>query len=502
MPIPRRRFLGLGAAAAAAALTGCGARVAAGPRPPGVPFEAFDGKIEHFIVLMLENRSYDQMLGALSGDEYDGVAGGTSLAYERYDGSAASVPITYGAPPDSFFPDPGHGFRSVEAQIRGRGLDQPPDMSGFARRFLVDHPSVNHSRMQQYATLYGEGHLPILQRLAREYGVCTHWFCSLPSSTTPNRMFAHAGTSGGATRAGAYYSRIRGRQIFDKLGGDPRAWRVYFHDMPHLWLAGDTWTKTFGGHFHFMGAFAHDVATDQLATYTFIEPQHIIPPWSSQHPSGGVSHGERLIASLYNTLVSNPRVFQKSLFLIVYDEHGGFYDHVVPPGHPGWNEQCPGVEYEVLRPDGTLGAGIGNENGYAFDTLGPRVPAVVVSPWIEKGSAFGWRARDPSRRATFDHTSILATVGAMTGVWVDSRRARAATNLGVTINRTTPREDYLRSLTYDARAYRATAVAGSDTVDGEIDRGVAGELHDAWREEHGEASPTEMVDGYRELIGQ
>ena len=71
MPIPRRRFLGLGAAAAAAALTGCGARVAAGPRPPGVPFEAFDGKIEHFIVLMLENRSYDQMLGALGrGDGY------------------------------------------------------------------------------------------------------------------------------------------------------------------------------------------------------------------------------------------------------------------------------------------------------------------------------------------------------------------------------------------------------------------------------------------------
>ena len=77
-------------------------------------------------------------------------------------------------------------------------------------------------------------------------------------------MFAHAGTSGGATRAGAYYSRIRGRMIFDKLGtADPSAWRIYFHDMPHLWLAGDTWTKTFGGHFHFMGAFAHDVASDQ-----------------------------------------------------------------------------------------------------------------------------------------------------------------------------------------------------------------------------------------------
>jgi phospholipase C len=503
MPIPRRRFLKLGAAAAATAVTGCGSRVAAGPVRPSVPFEAFDRKIEHFIVLMLENRSYDQMLGALSGEEYDGAARGTPLTYEVRDGSPSWVPIEYGAPPDSFFPDPGHGFRSVEAQIRGRGGDQPADMGGFARRFVVDHPSVGRSKMQQYATLYGDGRLPILQSLAKEYGVCTHWFCSLPSSTTPNRMFTHAGTSGGATRAGAYYSRIRGRQIFDKLGtADPQAWRVYFHDMPHLWLAGDTWTKTFSGHFHFMGAFQHDVATDQLATYTFIEPQHIIPPWSSQHPSAGVSHGEKLIADLYNTLVSNPRVFAKSLFLIVYDEHGGFYDHVIPPGHPGWREQCPGIEYEVVRPDDALGAGAGNENGYAFDTLGPRVPAVVVSPWIDRGSVFGWKARDPARRATFDHTSILATVGAMTGVWVDSRRARAATNLGVTINRTSPRTDYIASLAYDARVYRGSALVENETVPDEVDAGVAGELHDAWQAEHGEASPTEMVEQYRALLGR
>ena len=503
MPILRRQVLGFGAAAAASAVAGCGAGVAAGPRSPDPSFPAFDGKIEHFIVLMLENRSYDQMLGALTGDEYDGVARGTRLTYEPPDGSPTSVPIEYGAPPDCFYPDPGHGFRAVEAQIRGRGVDQPADMSGFARRFLVDHPWVLPSRVQQYATLYGEGHLPVLQRLAKEYGVCTHWFCSLPSSTTPNRMFTHAGTSGGATRAGAYYSRIRGRQIFDKLGGDPRAWRIYFHDLPHLWLAGDTWTKTFGGHFHFMGAFASDVAADRLATYSFLEPQHILPPWSSQHPSGGVSHGEKLIANVYNALVANPRVFRKSLLLIVYDEHGGFYDHVVPPGHPGWKEQCPGVEHEVVRPDEAVGVGTGSENGYAFDTLGPRVPAVVVSPWIERGSAFGWKARDPARRATFDHTSILATVGAMTGVWVDSRRARAATNLGVAINRTAPREDYPPSVSYDASVYRATAV--SDLVaagPGEVDRGVAGELHDAWREEHGEASPAEMVEGYRGLIGQ
>jgi len=504
MPIPRRRFLKLGAAATATAVAGCGSsRAGAGPAwAPHASDRALDGKIEHFIVLMLENRSYDQMLGSLEGDEYDGVAHGTRLAYDAPDGSRQWVSIAHGAPPDRFWPDPGHGFKAVETQIRGSGIDQPPDMAGFARRFVADHPAVDRARMQQYVTLYGEGRLPILQTLAKEYGVCTHWFGSLPSSTAPNRMFAHAGTSGGATRAGAYYSRIRGRMIFDKLGTrDRTAWRVYFHDMPHLWLAGDAWTKTFSGHLHFMGAFANDVREDRLATYTFIEPQHVIPPWSSQHPCGGVSHGEKLIASVYNTLVSNPQVFEKSLLLIVYDEHGGFYDHVIPPGHPSWKAQCPGIDYEVVSPDDARGTGDGRENGYAFDTLGPRVPAVVVSPWIERGSVFGWRANDPLKRATFDHTSILATVGAMTGVWVDSRRARAATSLGVTLNRASPRTDQPSKLIYDAGAYLSGGLTEEVTGDDGAAAGVAGELREAWQAAHGEATPAEMVDGFRALIG-
>jgi phospholipase C len=507
MPIPRRRFLELGAAAAATAVTGCtSSHVVPSPRPPRAPFAAFDGKIEHFIVLMLENRSYDHMLGALPGDEHAGVPRGTRLFYRTHDGSPSWVPIVHGAPPDRFSPDPGHGFQAVDAQIYGAGPDRPADMRGFAQRYVSDHPRASRAQMEHYATLYGEGHLPVLQRLALEYGVCTHWFCSVPSATTPNRMFAHAGTSGGATGPGAYYSCINGRMIFDALGdADQRAWRVYFHDLPHLWLAGDAWTKAFGGHFQRIGAFARDVRDDRLATYTFIEPQHVIPPWSSQHPSAGVSHGEGLIARLYDTLVSNPRVFEKSLFLVVYDEHGGFYDHVIPPGHPGWHEQCPDIDYEVVRPDGVLAKGRGHEKGYAFDTLGPRVPAVVVSPWIERGSVFGWNARDPERRVTFDHTSILATVGAMTGVWVESKRARAAANLGVAINRTSPRVDYPSTIPFDWRDYRENGVledlplAGADA---NADEGVAGELRAAWRAEHGDpADPREMVEHFQTLVG-
>jgi phospholipase C len=500
----RRKFLQVGAASAATAVVGCGGLAATpGPRAP----RTLGGKIEHLIVLMMENRSYDQMLGALSGPEHDGVIEPTGLPYDDSDGWRRSVSLRYGTPPDQFYPDPPHNFSAVAAQIHGLGADGPADMGGFARRFVEDHPSVGPRQIRDYATLYADGRLPILQGLAREYGVCSHWFCSVPSSTTPNRMFVHAGTSRGVTRQGIYHSRIRGRTIFDKLGGDPSSWGVYYHDVPHLWLIGDGWSKAFGRNHHHMGAFARHVREDRLPTYSFLEPQHVVPPWSSQHPAAGVSNGEKLIAHVYNTLVGNPLVFAKSLLLIVYDEHGGFYDHVIPPGHPGWNDRYPDLQHTVLPPDEAVDLAAGREKRrYDFTTLGPRVPAVVVSPWIERGSVFGWKAMDPARRATFDHTSILATVGRMTGAWVDSARARAATTLEVTLNRTTARApgEYPPRLDYEARAYRRDR--SSDRIaaqgleqDGSV--GVAAELRDAWRGRHGDATALEMAERFRELVG-
>lgn len=507
----RRRFLQVGAAAAStvvgSTLVGCGGGISRSrARAPSGPGAAFEGKIEHLVVLMMENRSYDQMLGALAGPEHDGVTPEMALAYEDRRGRARSIRIRHGAPPDQFSPDPPHNFTAVHKQILGRGRGERADNAGFGRAFVEDHPSVGRRQLEDYATVYAEGSLPILQGLAKEYGVCSHWFCSVPSSTTPNRMFAHAGSSRGVTRQGVYHSRIRGRTIFDALGPDTSKWAVYYHDLPHLWLIGDGWTRAFGRNHHHMGAFARDVREDRLPAYSFIEPQHVIPPWSSQHPFGGVSHGEKLIARVYNTLVSNPGVFEKTLLLIVYDEHGGFYDHVVPPGHPGWNDGYPGVEHTVVAPDGIIDPAAGKEKvPYDFTTLGPRVPAVVVSPWIERGSVFGWKAEDPEKRLTFDHTSILSTVTRMTGAEVGSRRARAAATLEHVVNRSRPRAsgDYPARLDYDVAVYhprRSDARAAAHAIDEEGRVGVASELAEVWRSRHGDATPEEMAARFGELV--
>ncbi len=126
---------------------------------------------------------------------------------------------------------------------------------------------------------------------------------------------------------------------------------------------------------------------------------------------------------------------------------------------------------------------------------------MVVSPWIEKGSVFGWRASDPARRVTFDHTSILATVGEMTGVWVESRRARAARSLAAVLDRTSPRTDYPRRLAFDARAYRDAGVVDPERPDSEpAFAGVAEELRDAWRAAHGEGTADEMVAHVRRIV--
>lgn len=477
----RREFLGV---AGATLLGGC-----ARTPPSRLPVHQLGGKIRHFVVLMMENRSYDEMLGALPGERYAGAPAGTRLAYVDERGEPASVELRYGTPRDQFYPDPPHRLAGVAKQIYGRGPRERADMGGFARAFAEERPLVRAAAasVQDYATHYADGQLPVLQTLAKEYGVCTHWFCSLPGPTTPNRMFAHAGTSAGVTTQGAYYSRVRGKMIFDLLGDDPALWRVYYHDVPHLWLTGDLWIKAFRGQQVHVDRFERDVLADDLPVYSFLEPRHVVPPWNSQHPFMGVSHGEALIARVYNALLANPKVFAKTLLLVVYDEHGGFYDHVVPPGHAGWSDGLHGIDHEVVAPSAP------SAEGYRFDTLGPRVPAVVVSPWIERGSVFGWRAEEAGARATFDHTSILATVGCMTGVWVESPRARAATSLELVLNRDAPRAD-ARPIEFREDAYRRPSFHPNFAHALETEpMGIAAEIHDAWREAHGETADAEAI---------
>jgi phospholipase C len=177
--------------------------------------------------------------------------------------------------------------------------------------------------------------------------------------------------------------------VFNRLKGVGQNWRVYFHDFPHSVTLAKLWEDVLT-HFRFFESdFARDAAAGALPAYSFIEPRYFtdtlrgkIP--DDEHPPHNVAYGEELIAAVYNAVRAGP-AWKQTLLVITYDEHGGSYDHVVPPAATPPGGQTP--------------------DGFDFGSFGVRVPAVIISPYVRAGSVIR-----PAGKTPFDHTSIIATL--------------------------------------------------------------------------------------------
>jgi phospholipase C len=237
--------------------------------------------------------------------------------------------------------------------------------------------------------------LPVLSALAGAFGVCDQWHASAPCQTWPNRFFAHTGTSLGYVNNGDFPIPFPAPSIFGRLSQFDRSWRVYFHDVPQSIMLEDVWYRAFL-HYRTFGQFLADARCGDLPSYSFIEPRYFsdlgagIP--NDQHPPHNVAVGEKLTADVYKAVRGSP-CWKTCLLVITYDEHGGCYDHVPPP--------------PALSPDGHGPA------GFPFDAYGVRVPAVIISPYMPKGSVVRPAPAGAAGDAPpypFDHTSIIATV--------------------------------------------------------------------------------------------
>jgi len=414
------------------------------------------GAIDHFVVLMLENRSFDNMVGRLygpgnappfdhapRGQPFDGVSGkrlGNLLPAGAVGPEPHWVPTGRARGPAVPTPGPGEGYAHVNLQLYGRVL--PPynrpaplpaaaPMGGFAldyvRQLRRDGAPVDSARYGQVMEGFAPAELPVLCGLARAYAVCDRWFCSVPGATWANRSFLLAGTSRGFVDDTPYLQWLRrdAETVLDRLPdarGRGPAWRVYFDPRNILPLTGLIFPRLFRhvlGHFAYMSRFYRDARSGRLPAFTLIEPSML---WwrNDQHPPGSVLPGEALIHDVYTALRSGP-AWERTLLLLTYDEHGGLYDHVAPP---------PAVPPEPDAPAG--------QYGFRFDRLGPRVCTVLVSPWIEAGTVF--RARDAGgREVPCDHTSILRTVCARFGLPPLTARDAAAPDVGGALARTRPR---------------------------------------------------------------
>jgi phospholipase C len=394
--------------------------------------------VNHIVVLMLENRSFDHMLGFLytaqgnaspAGQPFAGLAGTES----NPDSTGAAVTVSRIEPttPNAYFmpgADPGEGYMATNDQLFGSehgpaSPSQAPACQGFIKDFAYtlgwesgSRPIVSGTVAADIMRCFTPEALPVLSGLAKAYAVCDQWFSPVPTETMPNRAFACSATSQGhmddKTRT------FTSPSIFGLLGQHGQTWGIYGYDAEPLTKS--TFTDIASAPGGTIGKFANfqaAAAAGTLPAFSFLEPS-----WgstgNSQHPNYDVALGEQLIHDVYETLRGGPG-WPQTLLVVTYDEHGGCYDHVPPPSG-------------AVPPDNAAG-----EFGFDFSRFGVRVPAVLVSPLIAAGTVF----RAPAGATPIDHTSILKTVQERWGLPALTARDAAAPSLGGVLTLAAPRTD-------------------------------------------------------------
>jgi phospholipase C len=411
--------------------------------------------IQHIVVLMLENRSFDHMLGFLyaaqgnvspQGQPFEGLTGSES----NPDSSGKAVkafPIAAGTALTYFMPgaDPGEGYSATNAQLYGS--EHPGSAVATNAGFVTNFAATLawESRTPGWTPLAGTqatdimgmftpALLPVLSALARGFAVCDQWYASAPTETLPNRAFAAAATSQG--HMDDKTTSFTAPTIFGLLTQHSLTWRIHGYDSTPLTRltfsdTANAPTTNFGLFTDFRAA----AAAGTLPAYTFLEPD-FSANGNSQHPNYDVAAGEQFIHDVYYALRAGP-AWNQTLLIVTYDEHGGCYDHVPPPT-------------TAVPPDASVG-----EFGFDFKRFGLRVPTLLISPLIAPGTVF----RAPPGGLPFDHTSILSTLERRWSLPALTARDAAAPDVGAVLTLATARtDDPLASVAVPAaRAARANA---------------------------------------------
>jgi phospholipase C len=364
--------------------------------------------LRHIVVLMMENRSFDHLLGGLKKEfpKINGLNGNES----NPDANGNTVTVA----PNAVYRgqlahDPDHHFPGVDLQIYGGtppGPGRVANMQGFVKSYATQGTGTNgsHAIMNYFAP----EKLPVITTLAKEYAVFNGWFSSIPGPTICNRAFAHYGTSFGNVDMNMFLAPAAGKaripSIYERMKAAGKSAKLYYFDQPSSTMEIVNLVKD-QSFFATFDQFVADCKSGKLPAYSFVEPNysdHSGPGGgqllaTDQHPDHHVLAGERFIANVYNRIRGNPVLWKSTALLVVYDEHGGLYDHVPPP---------------ACTPDGFTAApaatGVPGLE-FKFDRLGIRVPAILVSPYIPRGTVVPG-TEDPANQRIFEHASIPATV--------------------------------------------------------------------------------------------
>lgn len=430
--------------------------------------------LDHVVVVLFENRSLDNVLGRLYGPDdgknFDGVIGkdlsNPIPEWAEHGADRKVVPYAVATDMDSPNPDSGEEFYHTNTQLfgvldehnrfkLGEAVTEPwnappagavPTMDGF----VADYISTFTGEIGRQPTYDEYAHimtgctpeqLPVLSGIARDFGVFDHWFSEVPSQTFMNRSFWTAATSSGLvvnSPMGKWFTKNDAETLFDRLEAHGRTWKVYVMEPMPVSFTGvihyPRLKDRLATHIVPFAEFERDAAAGTLPDFSLIEP-NMLTGHGDYHPAFGRSFsaavdlpmdspssmlaGEAFLQRVFTayrsaTSVEGANVWNTAL-LIGWDEPGGTYDHV-PPG-------------PVPPPDPAAPAG---ELGFTFDRSGYRVPAIIVSPWVQPGSVYNEEYR---------HTSLIATLRTVWGLGpAFSGRDAVARTFDHVFARTTPRD--------------------------------------------------------------
>jgi len=425
-------------------------------------------RVKHVFVLMLENRSFDHMLGfseivgpdATTGQprHIDGVVQNQRFNFDPATGQDVAVDFPADYNLSKADTDPPHEFNYILTQLcYDRQSNTTPAYDpnvgyplitndGFVASYEKTDPNAHPQppanswkALRCYKTDKERNvQLPIMNALAREFAVCDRWFSSLPGPTWPNRFFIHAASSGGLDDSPSQFQTVTSTlvdgytfengTIFDSLDDACIDWQVFHGDsLPQVFAISGMNFNRLRGRLRGFDEFAEHVNDKNYSpAYTFIEPNYgnVLPGTpgdftcgNSQHPLDDVTRGEKLIKEVYETIRNSPH-WENSVLVITYDENGGFYDHVRPP--------------KAAPPGDMISDPANNHHNFAFDQLGVRVPAVVISPLIPRGVV---------DHNVYDHTSVLATLERLFGLNPLTDRDAVANDLLHLLSLQQPRSD-------------------------------------------------------------
>jgi phospholipase C len=393
--------------------------------------------LKHIVIVMMENRSFDHMLGyllqegmteldGLRGDEFNLDADGSQITVHPFDAEAGKVQRPGEALQKRL--DPDHSPAGVRKQLGPGYTKGGPPNGGFVRSFIESRKASDNVGKDLWSVpmgFYTSKDLPVYDHLARQYCVCDRWYSSIPGDTWPNRLYAYSGTQSDKVSGGALWDeitalpplrRLKSMPLYDvaaftrRLGNTQ--WRWYSHDPATLRVADPVYRDLDNprrDNFAFFdrrkvdwvsqtlerpivrgGSFLDDAANGSLPQVSWIDPNFVDlsvleTNSNDDHPPSDIRAGQAFVFDVYEALLHSPD-WNDTLLVVTYDEHGGFYDHVTPPALPTDDEARP-----------------------RYTTYGVRVPALIVGPRVKREVL---HEPPPAGEvgSQFDHTTLIKTI--------------------------------------------------------------------------------------------